>query len=238
MRRLVLGDIHGGYKALLQVFERSNFNYDEDQLIFIGDVADGWSETKECIDELLKVKNLVYILGNHDIWAWDWMEDGLKPSIWLKQGGAATIRSYDHSIYSSQTKPDVPKLHIEFFKKGLPYYISDDNKLFVHGGIELDKDISAQGLKIFVWDRSLYKKAEELHKIEGPNSKITEYEEVYIGHTTTESFSLDPVQYCEVWNLDQGAGWGGRLSIMDVDTKVFWSSDKVSSLYNERDGKN
>jgi serine/threonine protein phosphatase 1 len=44
-KRLCMGDIHGNYKALMQCLERSNFNYEEDTLIQLGDVCDGHSQT-------------------------------------------------------------------------------------------------------------------------------------------------------------------------------------------------
>lgn len=63
-----VGDIHGGYKALKQVIERSGINKETDTLICLGDVADGWSEVPECFEELLTFQNLIYIIGNHDAW--------------------------------------------------------------------------------------------------------------------------------------------------------------------------
>ena len=59
-KRFVIGDIHGGYKALLQCLDRSGFNEKEDLLICLGDVTDGWSETPECVDKLLSITNLIY----------------------------------------------------------------------------------------------------------------------------------------------------------------------------------
>ena len=40
-RTLVVGDIHGGLKALEQALERANVT-DKDKLIFLGDYVDGW----------------------------------------------------------------------------------------------------------------------------------------------------------------------------------------------------
>ena len=57
MREFVLGDIHGGYKSLIQVFERSKFDYNNDKLIVIGDIADGWPETKKCVEELTSMSS-------------------------------------------------------------------------------------------------------------------------------------------------------------------------------------
>jgi serine/threonine protein phosphatase 1 len=51
MRTFAVGDIHGSHRALLQVLERSGFNREEDRLITLGDICDGWPETKKCIYE-------------------------------------------------------------------------------------------------------------------------------------------------------------------------------------------
>jgi serine/threonine protein phosphatase 1 len=89
----VIGDIHGACKALRQCLERSRFDYDNDVLISLGDVCDGWPETRQCIDELMKIKNLVYVFGNHDMWTLEWMQTGDKDEIWLSQGGEAMLVS-------------------------------------------------------------------------------------------------------------------------------------------------
>jgi len=40
-KRYVIGDIHGAYKALIQVLNKVGFDYDNDELIGLGDVCDG-----------------------------------------------------------------------------------------------------------------------------------------------------------------------------------------------------
>ena len=55
-RQLVLGDVHGGCGSMMQCLECSKFT-DDDELIVLGDVVDGWPESKQCIDELLKIRN-------------------------------------------------------------------------------------------------------------------------------------------------------------------------------------
>lgn len=44
MKRFVVGDIHGGYKALAQCLKRSEFDPEKDFLISLGDICDGWPE--------------------------------------------------------------------------------------------------------------------------------------------------------------------------------------------------
>jgi serine/threonine protein phosphatase 1 len=40
-----------------------------------------------------------------------------------------------------------------------------------------------------------------------------------------------PLHLGNLWALDQGAGWGGKLTLMDVNTHEYWQSDPVSTLY-------
>src|SRR3989338_3746246 len=96
MKRFVIGDIHGGHRALLQCLKRSKFDPQKDLLISLGDLCDGWPDVHQVIDELLRIKNLTLILGNHDEWALRWIKNGWTEDIWISQGGLATMESYRH----------------------------------------------------------------------------------------------------------------------------------------------
>ncbi len=234
MKTWVLGDVHGGYKALLQVFERSNFDYEKDTLISLGDTADGWDEIKECFDELLKIKNLIYILGNHDTWLLDWFMFGAMPLLWLSQGGSNTLESYGCA------HTDVPKEHIELLNYAPVYYLDGDNRIFVHGGFDIDKPIDVQRESDIMWDRDLIGYARQVSRLKdtGVPKRLQKYNEIFLGHTTTLCYGgMEPMHCCNVWNLDTGAGWGGKLTIMNVDTKEYFQSDKVSTLYPHLKGR-
>lgn len=66
MKRYAIGDLHGNYKALMQVLKKSKFDYKKDQLIILGDVVDGYSYSYEVVKELTKIKNKIFVIGNHD----------------------------------------------------------------------------------------------------------------------------------------------------------------------------
>lgn len=220
----VIGDIHGAFGALHQCLERSKFKYESDHLICLGDVCDGWPETKQCIDELLKIKMLTYVLGNHDLWMMKWVTSKIAENIWTTQGGDATIASY----------PDgVPQAHVEFLKNGLPYFVSG-NKLFVHAGINPELPLSEQDIQIFAWDRRLVQQAWNLY-VNNVSMKLTSFDEVFIGHTPIPF--KRPVKSCEIWMMDTGAGWSGVLSMMDINTEEIFTSDPVPSLYPGVEGR-
>lgn len=54
VRTLVIGDIHGGLRALHQIFERAAVSKN-DTLIFLGDYVDGWSQSPQVIDFLIEL---------------------------------------------------------------------------------------------------------------------------------------------------------------------------------------
>lgn len=219
-RVIVTGDIHGQFKALKQVLKRCNFDYQNDKMIVLGDVVDGGEQTKQCVDELLKIKNLIYILGNHDIWFMDWVKRGIELPIWYHQGGKNTILSYDNNY------KNVPEKHYWMFQTAHAFYIQDE-MLFVHGGFNPERPIEEQPIDDLVWDRSLISYAKQ-HKIEG-------YKHVFIGHTTTQFMGqyieiediTKPVTLNNLTMMDTGAGWRGKLSAMDIQTREIWQSDFV-----------
>jgi serine/threonine protein phosphatase 1 len=226
-RRFVIGDIHGGYLALNQCLEKSGFDETKDQLICLGDVTDGWPETRECIDKLMMIPNLVMIKGNHDSLTIEWARTGIPPTGWHNQGGYATIDSYAGSI---------PSDHLQFLEEAKLYHLSD-NQLFVHAGIQINKSLKNQDEKVLLWDRSLYQHAFP-HRLEEHPPKLTPYDAIYIGHSPINRYGyLHPIQACEVWMLDTGAGWDGVLSIMDIDTHEYWTSDPVKTLYPDHHGR-
>lgn len=228
MKTFVIGDIHGAYQALVQCLERSGFDRRKDRLIVLGDVCDGYPQVRECFDELLKIKHLDYVIGNHDLWALDWAKNGKKEYLWLEQGGYHTLASY-----GQQAMPDE---HIQLLEKAHPW-MEEQGRLFVHGGFNPWENIAEQELQVLVWDRDLFYDAARKHAV-NPDFQYGDYQDIFIGHTTTETFdSLEPLHFCNVWNLDTGAGWSGRLTMMDVKTKEYWQADLTSSLYGPNFGK-
>jgi serine/threonine protein phosphatase 1 len=214
MRTFVIGDIHGRAKALIDVLHISGFCYNTDELIVLGDVVDGGRNTYLVIDELLKIKNVILIIGNHDRWALNWMKTGQELPIWVHQGGINTIYSYR---YKSGLK-HIPQTHIDFLEAGLPYYIDNRGYLYVHGGFNPYFGIETQDIEILTWDRDIIEYA--------LTGGTIPYSHVFIGHTTTQLVNGDtkPLTINNLTLMDTGGGWNGKLSIMNVDTGEYWQS--------------
>lgn len=240
-RTLVIGDIHGGCKALKQVLERAEVT-PSDQLIFLGDYVDGWSESSQIIQfliELSEKQDCIFIKGNHDAWCEDWLAFGQKPDVWLFNGGKSTVESYaDYSLEELD-------IHLEFFQRMKNYYIDDQNRLFIHAGYSSmhgpEKEVYSSNYR---WDRTLWETAVAMDKKLQRNSELYPkrlllYKEIFIGHTPTLDIGIKiPANKANIWNMDTGAAYTGSLSIMDIDTKQFWQSDPLPSLYPKEKGRN
>ena len=240
-RTLVLGDIHGGLRALQQVLQRAKVTPD-DKLIFLGDYADGWSQTPQVIDFLIdfsQTHECVMMRGNHDELLWQWLNGADENVLWHKHGGSVTILAYD------AISDDIRRKHMTFLESLQDYYLDEQNRLFVHAGFtSLHGVLTEHFPRLLFWDRTLWETALALDP-EMPTDDLAYprrfllYNEIYIGHTpVTRIGQTIPVQRANVWNVDTGAAFNGPLTILDAGTKAFWQSDPLPQLYPEENGRN
>jgi len=240
-RKIVIGDIHGALKALKQLIALIKPEK-TDELIFMGDYVDGWSESAQVIDHLIdleKTNHCIFIKGNHDAWAEDWLKTGEADPEWVQHGGKETIESYNG--FSREQIDN----HIGFLNKLVHYVTDDENRLYVHAGFSSMRGPEAEHFESnFFWDRSLWEVALATDNNLKRESKffpkrLKLYKEIFIGHTPTTNYGIDhPMQAQNVWNVDTGAAFKGRLTALDVKTKEWWQSDPVWKLYPDEQGRN
>lgn len=259
-RTLVCGDIHGGLKSLQQCLDRAKVT-SKDKLIFLGDYVDGWSESAQVIEYLIqlsKTTECIFIRGNHDKWCEDWLINGQAPMMWKLQGGQSTLESYVSTGFLVKDE------HRNFFKNLRNYYIDEQNRGFVHGGFRSKKGLGHEEYQAdYYWDRDVWQISLMSHNKVRTDSNGTpqgrrmyKHKEVFIGHTSTGNWEIKPhypeyqddrqskngsitvpMNRYNVWNLDTGGGFEGKLTIMDIETKEFWQSDFVKDLYPEEKGR-
>lgn len=218
MKTFCIGDIHGEYDKLEEVLKLSNFNYNEDLLITLGDIVDRGKDWRKCIDILFKIKNRIDIRGNHDQVFLHYIRTGVNMSS-ENYGSSKTIEQYEALDF---------KLPYEkFFKKQVAYHVDDKQRCFVHGGFDREYTIEDNLEDTLYWDRDLLKKS--LSCSPGENLKIlNDFKEIYIGHTPTLSYgrkgTLPTFSGGLIWNLDTGSGKSGMLTMMNIDTKEYFQA--------------
>ena len=136
------------------------------------------------------------------------------------------------------TPAEVPEHHRAFFQQQRLYYIDERNNCYVHAGFNREQPFEGQSSEEYMWDRQLWSQALSFKPpVKKPGRKprfkmVTSFHEIFIGHTPTLNWQMnEPMQAANIWNMDTGAGHGGKLNIMDVDSKQFWQSDPVKDLY-------
>ena len=88
----------------------------------------------------------------------------------------------------------------------------------------------------YIWDRLLVEEA-RLGSI-STDPVVPNFSEVFVGHTPTLCYGSEtPKKYNNVWLCDTGASYDGKLSIIDINTKEFWQSDSVPTLYPNHKGR-
>jgi serine/threonine protein phosphatase 1 len=254
-RTFYVADLHGGFRALVQVLKAVGFDYENDTLIQGGDIVDGWSEPFECLEELLKIKNLIAIRGNHDAVFQEYLDTGKHQFDWL-HGSYTTLQSYakhadreimimpdEGAFKTNLTFLDVPSTHVEFYRNQVNYYIKDNN-VFVHGGFDRHLPLEEQREDfIYYWDRNLFKEAfadsRSTRKNISMKFKEDWIEKIFIGHSPTLNYYTDyPMLLDKIINMDTGGGYGnGRVSIINVDTMEITQSDLMKYLYPEEGGR-
>lgn len=240
-RTIVIGDIHGALKALEQVIERIQ-PFQKDHFIFLGDYVDGWSESRQVIDFLIAFSEKYtcsFIRGNHDTWCEEWLLGNGKNETWQLHGGVATVESY---LAISETEK---QKHLDFFRNMKNYHIDEINNLFIHAGFSSmhgpEREMYHSN---YSWDRTLWEMACTMDtRIQKDSSlypkRLKLFNRIFIGHTPTIEYDTDlPINKVNVWNLDTGAGFYGKISALDICSGEIWQSNSVRELYPDEKGRN
>ena len=242
MRTFAIGDIHGGLKALIQVLNQLEVK-DDDNIIFIGDYVDGWSESAQVIEFLINLSkkiNCIFLKGNHDVWCQNWLknENDVNPS-WFMHGGKETMESY--AGFSNAEK----KEHFIFFENMPMYHLDNENRLFLHAGFTSMHGVEKETFTHkFCTDRTLWEMALAMDKKIDLNhqlypKRLKHYKEIFIGHTPTTNYGqIEPMKAINIWNIDTGAAFKGKVTGMNIETKAFFQSDNLPSLYPNEKGRN
>ena len=145
----------------------------------------------------------------------------------VRPGGSrkAGILLRRHTLKMGSLEKKLIKKHSEFLESAVLYYVDEKNRLYVHAGIDWKYPVDKQP------EEKNYYTGRDTWRVDAPKLKKAgkkfPYKNVFIGHTHTELDYPDckPVKIANLWNLDQGAGWDGKLTIMDVDSFKYWQSD-------------
>ncbi len=200
-----IGDIHGCLDSLEALLDILPVNWGRDLVIFLGDYIDRGPSPRGVIEKIIKLKknypqHIITLKGNHE-WLFERFLKGKDVDIFLYNGGNVTLRDYYKNGYL-----EIPEEHLKFLKE-LKLFYEVENYLFVHAGINPQKDLKNQTEEDLLWIRGSFYYANVRF------SKI-----VVFGHTP---FSEPFVKEDRI-GIDTGCVYGGKLTAVMLPDKKFY----------------
>ena len=215
-RIISIGDIHGHYEKVKELWEKICFNDDEDLLIFHGDYIDRGPEpvrTLQFVKSLVKGhENIIALKGNHEVFMQSFFdrypfEDGEcwnAYDLWLdpRNGGDITIEQ----LRNLDRQELAELLH---FVQALPLYLDMGKYFFVHAGVNPRKhSLSEQTEEDLLWIREMF-----ILYYNGEKNII-------VGHTPVQYLAQkrnEPLLLANnILLLDTGTAFGRELSAVNV----------------------
>lgn len=203
-RLIAVGDIHGEIEKLESLLNKLNLKLN-DKVIFLGDYIDRGEHSKEVIESLISLSkniNCIFLKGNHEDMLLNTRISRQEKDIehWLLSGGITTYDNYGDY-------PAIFNLHGKFLENLEPYHI-ENNYLFVHAGINPDKNLEEQTSNDLLWIRDEFYE----HKHNLPYKVI-------FGHTPFTYPFITPDKI----GIDTGCGKlkNGHLTAYDVINNIF-----------------
>lgn len=150
-RIIAIGDIHGCCKTFERLLFDSLKIQKSDQVYCIGDYIDRGKDSKGVIDLILQLREATYniftLRGNHEQMLLDCLIDEAALGIWIRNGGAETIRSF--GIGSLE---NLSKKYWSFFKD-TKLFFDTEKYIFVHAGLNFYRPDIFEDKEAMLWIR-------------------------------------------------------------------------------------
>ncbi len=220
----VIGDIHGCYDTLLQLYDKVKSKYPKIEIYSVGDLVDRGNYSYEVMEFFISNK-IKFSPGNHDymFYAYVYHPNSMMARAWLLNGNEATLRSYlDHT--------ETIKDHLEYIKS-MPLYHNLDDCFISHAGISDRFDINITNLsneELNLFDDFIKSQSDTDEGLLWTRDKLHNIGKLQVvGHTRQRKVNLD--KRSNAAYIDTGAYSGNKLSaviiekneivdILDVDT--------------------
>lgn len=216
-RIYAVGDVHGRADLLAEVFMRIDDDLKAHPTanpgeVFLGDYIDRGPQSRQVIDLLLareRDHDVVFLKGNHEALALQFLSDPTTLSEWKYLGGINTLLSYgvtptrrDDPRSQRETATALhqamPDSHLRFIE-GLALSFTCGDFFFVHAGVRPGIPLQTQSEQDLLWIRDDFLLHEE------------DFDKVVVhGHTPAREPDIRPNRI----NIDTGAYATGRLTCL------------------------
>ena len=238
-RNLIIGDIHSRYEKLMSVLSLASYDPKVDTLYALGDFTDRGRDAYMTLSFLMEQKNLKAVIGNHDLYLQNWLYTASPDEHWKRYlGGNKTVKDIKYRRKVSNAEC----IMIADWLRSLPLVLLEDKYIITHGGIPKGMDINdlvrisgkkrdaislMKGDERITWDRDYFLSAFEGVYRDELFSHLEPFDTektIFVGHTPIPSGKTLFSEGYHLIALDTGAGKGGMLTLMDMDSKEYWQA--------------
>lgn len=219
VRIYAIADIHGRFDLLDALLARIDAELAASPVatpvqVFLGDYIDRGPASREVLDRLVeraRMKGTVFLKGNHEVLALEFLADPAVLEEWRQYGALATLASYglrpflhdkkDPAELSHALAQALPEAHFNFLSS-LALSFTCGDFFFAHAGVRPGIPLRTQNAQDLIWIR------DDFLRFEGDLGKV-----VVHGHTPV----LKPDVRSNRINIDTGAYATGRLTCLVLE---------------------
>lgn len=208
----VIGDIHGCYYTLVDLYNQIREKYKHIAVYTVGDLIDRGSNSYEVMKFVINEK-MEFTAGNHDYMFYHFFKepDSIFAKSWIFNGNEATLKSY-------QNHEDEIFDHIELIKKA-PLYLDLEDCFISHAGISsYYEDMLPANFKddLSVLTTHVYKDYINEVGVLWTRDKLLDLGKLQIvGHTKQRNINYD--EESDALYIDTGAYVGNKLTAVIVN---------------------
>ncbi len=196
-RTFVIGDVHGCSATLRNMVDEVLQVSLRDHIYLLGDLIDRGPNSKGVLDFIFELRrrglSVNSVRGNHEEMFLNAGEHHKFLDMWTSNGGLETLESFQ-----ADGPGDIPHEYREFLRS-LPLYITLENFIIVHAGLNFEPLNPFDDTSAMLWTRSPFV---DPQRIRGRR--------LICGHTPVSRASLEASLGSSKIMLDNGCVFGGK----------------------------
>jgi serine/threonine protein phosphatase 1 len=181
LRVYAIGDIHGRVDLLDRLHGQIEADLktapEKAVIVYLGDYVDRGPDSAAVIERLSRARfpgvQTVALLGNHEDMLLQFLDAPYGASLWLTNGGDATLRSYkvrvpasfDELLLTQRALLGALPRHHKLFLMDLVEQVQFGDYLFVHAGIKPGLPLDRQSREQMIWIRDVFLDSEADHGV-------------------------------------------------------------------------
>ncbi len=222
----VIGDIHGCYYTLVELYKKIRARYKDIPVYSVGDLVDRGNHSYDVIEFVIQEK-ILFTPGNHDFMFYHFFKEpsSVFARSWVFNGNESTLESYEHH-------EEAVFKHIDIIKSA-PLYFNLDDCFISHAGVSdqysllIKGDISKNLHQLDQYIQNDYRTDRGVLWTRDDLLNLGKLQ--ILGHTKQKEILLD--EDSNAAYIDTGAFVGNKLSAIIVhESKIVDTIDEKTHL--------